>query len=352
MSKNKTFIVFTGGGSGGHALSALSMIDYLNPEEVGIKYIGGHYGIEKQLAKDRGISYLGISTGKLRRYFSWQNFTDLFRIVWGTFQSFVFFALNPKYKIVVGTGGFVTVPVIVAAKVLRRKILIQEQTTQIGLANKICSYLADTVCVSFKSSLKLVQAKKVVYSGYPLRREILEWHKRKPESDGSKSKPVLFITGGGNGSQLINQLVLNNLGQLKNQFHIIHQVGGQFVDQFKALSDKEYEIHGFIGDEYLKILSRADLVIGRSGAGTVSEIRYFGKKAIFIPLKIAQKNEQYHNAKDALNDITGKIILEDELKKTDLVAEIKSVLAAKEKLASQTPIPDARKILLSEINNL
>ena len=199
---NKKRIIFTGGGSGGHVMPALTLISHL--KEFSIEYIGGRDGIEKSLVKDIVDSYHPIFTGKLRRYFSFENFIDVFKIMIGLVQSFQILALKPKDTIIFSTGGFVSVPVVIAAWLTGKRIFIHEQTSRVGLANKIASKFATKIFVSFEESLRYFPVEKTELSGYPVRETCFSPIPKSLILDGidlvTIKKPLLFITGGGNGS--------------------------------------------------------------------------------------------------------------------------------------------------------
>jgi len=327
-------IIFTGGGSGGHVVPALTLIDKLRRsgkiEQLNYFYIGGRNSIERNLVSEIFISYKPIFTGKLRRYFSVENFLDIFKIGLGLVQSFFYLLkFSNKNTLVFATGGFVSVPVVIAAWLTGKTIYIHEQTSRVGLANKICSKFSKKVFVSFEDSLKFFPKDKTELSGYPVRDEIFndkineilinKIHINKVQ------KPILFITGGGNGSVLLNDLIQVNLNELKKDYFIIHQVGKNFIENFGKLEDENYLPVAFIGKEMIDLLKISKVIISRAGAGTVSELMALNKRSIFIPLKIAQKNEQYHNAINARKQCNSIIIIEDELEQTDLPAAIRSV---------------------------
>lgn len=324
-------VIFTGGGSGGHVLPALTLIRYIkkNYPDVHIEAMGSYRGIEAGLFKEEGIPYKAISTGKLRRYFSWQNFSDLFRLAWGFFQSFFFLLkFSRKETVVFGTGGFVIVPVVLAAKFQFKKVLIHEQTSRVGLANKIASYVADKVMLTFEASLNYFPKNKAFVSGYPLREEILA-----PEplstfslaSQNKENRPILFLTGGGNGSLLLNDVLLKCLPQLEKTFFIIHQCGSQFFEELKSKQTDTYRVFPFIKEEMISLMNEATVVISRAGAGTVVELMSLGKPSIFIPLKIAQKNEQYHNAMEAHEKLGSIVIKEDDMSEEALLEAIVAI---------------------------
>ncbi len=319
VGSNKKTIIFCGGGSGGHVVPALTVIEKIQGETAWkVDYVGSYHGIERELVTSRSIPYQSVSTGKLRRYFSFQNFGDLFKIIWGFVQSFFYLLrYSKKNCLVFSFGGFVSVPVVLAAWLQGKKIYIHEQTTRMGLANKIGSLFADKIFLSFEDSLHYFPANKSIYTGYPVREECFS-EEIKPVQVGGKvfdfkGKPLLFVTGGGNGSKLLNELVKNNLVWLKERFQILHQVGKVFEEEHQKLNDDAYISIPFVREGMIDLFKGAAIVVSRSGAGTVAELLACRKVSIFIPLKISQKNEQFHNAKEAQRKMGSLILEEDQL---------------------------------------
>ena len=316
MSKT---LIFTGGGSGGHVMPALTILKKINiNKEFDIHYIGGISSIERELVRGYELKYHPIQTGKLRRYLSIENFKDTMRVFLGLVDSFkVLWAFNRKETLVFSTGGFVGVPVVIAAKIQGKKVFIHEQTSRVGLANKICSLFADKIFISFSDSFKYFNKNKTFFSGYPLREECYTENINNVVLEGrllnDSSLPILFITGGGNGAQLLNKLILRNIDVLALRFLIVHQVGKSFIDEYKKIQHKNYIPLSFVGTEMIDLFKLATVTVSRSGAGTVCELLAVGKKSIYIPLKIAQKNEQFYNALEAHKKLGSIIIEENEL---------------------------------------
>ncbi len=313
MSKDKK-IVFSGGGSGGHSVIAMTLIEYFRSQGIkDIQYIGSYHGLEKDLAHKNNIPYHAISTGKLRRYFSFENFIDFFKFIFGVLQCFVLFLGKLRTTdIVFATGGFVSVPSAIAGKILGKKVYLHEQTSRLGLANKIISKFSDKIFVSFESTKDFI-SKPCIVSGYPIRSSFFN-----SKEKIIYNRPLLFITGGGNGSKFINDLVDDWFDSLSEKFHIIHQVGQQYINDYLEKRSENYEIFGFM-DNLPQVLSSADLIISRAGAGIVSEILALKKKVLFIPLKIAQRNEQFHNAMEVVKCGHGRILSEDDYQCSDLI---------------------------------
>lgn len=316
--------------------------------------LGSKNGIERDLFTKEGVPYQSISTGKLRRYFSWENFVDILRILNGTIQSFLFMLpFSKKETVVISTGGFVSVPVVVAAWLQGKKIVVHEQTTRVGLANKIASKFANEVIVSFEESLKFFPPEKTKALGYPLRTEIFETSEEEVVVKGMSIKatgrPLLFLTGGGNGSKLLNDALTEIMPKVQDKFCIVHQCGKDFVNDLERSETETYKVLGFVGKEMIQLMKEASVVISRSGAGTVVELMALGKPSIYIPLKIAQKNEQFHNAMEAKEKVGSLVIEEDQLSGETLLAAIEEIEKKdKKKGAHKNPTEDICK-LISEV---
>ncbi|MDH4128555.1 MAG: undecaprenyldiphospho-muramoylpentapeptide beta-N-acetylglucosaminyltransferase [Spirochaetota bacterium] len=344
-------LVITGGGSGGHTLPAITIYDalseyYINKsEKLECIYIGSHDGIEKEIAQKKNIPYYPIATGKLRRYFSTSNFTDLFRILKGIFSSKKILK-QFKPQIVFSTGGFVSVPVVIASRMLKIPIVIHEQTVSVGLANKISSKFAQVIAISFLSSQKYFPQSKTIHTGQPIRKELFYGSKENcyKKFNLSKNLPIIYVTGGSQGSHKINQLFKELIPDLIHKANIIHQCGKtqghndfneliHFKNSLPKDIQNQYIVKDFIHEDELKdILAGSSLLIGRAGAGTVNEAIALKIPSIFIPLAIATKNEQYENAK-IMQSIGGADIVDESNITVELLKEkITSILFDPEKL--------------------
>ena len=322
-------LVITGGGSGGHTIPAITIYDALNDfynnkdEKFDCIYIGSYDGIEKEIAKKKYISFYPIATGKLRRYFSFSNFIDIFRIFKGIFDSIkILKKFNPQ--ITFSTGGFVSVPVVIASKLLKIPIVIHEQTVNVGLANKIASKFAQTVAISFLSSQKYFPKSKTIHTGQPIRKILFNGSKENcyERFNLNKNLPIVYVTGGSQGSHKINQILIKIIPTLINKANIIHQCGKtqghndfdeliEFKSSLNIDIQTQYIVKDFIHEDELKdILAGSSLLIGRAGAGTVNEAIALKIPSIFIPLPFATKNEQYENAK-IMQSIGGAEIIDE-----------------------------------------
>lgn len=324
-------------------MPALTIIKKINQDsKYDVHYVGGIASIERELVQDYKLTYHPIRTGKLRRYLSMENMKDIIRVFLGLTDAFkVLWKFDRKSTLIFSTGGFVCVPVVIAAKLQRKKVFIHEQTSRVGLANKICSIFADRVFISFEDSYKYFDENKTYFSGYPLREECYTDDIRPVKINGrvinETTKPILFITGGGNGAQLINKLIEKNFEFLSSKYLIVHQTGKAFYNDYSSkLKHPDYLPMPFVGPEMIDLFKLATVTISRSGAGTVCELIAVGKKSIYIPLKIAQKNEQFFNALEAHKKLGSIIIEEKEL--TD-----QSFLQALEDIGVNNPMTKVQK---------
>jgi UDP-N-acetylglucosamine--N-acetylmuramyl-(pentapeptide) pyrophosphoryl-undecaprenol N-acetylglucosamine transferase len=331
MTNYKNKLIFTGGGSGGHVMPALTIIKNINVNDIyDVHYVGGINSIERDLVKDYKLTYHPIHTGKLRRYLSMENLKDITRVFLGLLDSYrVLIKFKRSESLVFSTGGFVSVPVVIAAKLQGKKVFIHEQTSRVGLANKICSLFANKVFISFEESFKYFNKNKTFYSGYPLRQECYDENigtvKIKNVLLNNQEKPILFITGGGNGALLLNKLIERNLTSLTQKFMVVHQTGKAFIEEHEKLQAKDYIPVAFIGTEMIDLFKLATVTVSRSGAGTVCELIAVGKKSIYIPLKIAQKNEQYYNALEAHRKLGSIVIEEKDLNDESFLSALNSI---------------------------
>lgn len=316
MDKKPLRVIITAGG-GGHFSPALSVIQAL-PKDIEILLIGRKYGFEGEktisfeykTAKKLRIPFYALTTGRLQRAWTRHSLVSLLKIPIGVSQA-IRIVLQFKPDVVLSFGGYVSLPVVFAAAVLNIPIIIHEQTLGAGLANKIAARFATRICVSWEESIKFFPKGKVVVTGNPLRAELLHesneksWLVEKIEMSG---KPVAYITGGSLGSHAINELVAGSLKNFLKECAVIHQTGetAQYKDferltEFRETLEPElkerYVLTKFIdAKEVPVILKRADLVIGRAGMNTVTELLLFGKPSLLIPLPSAQGNEQRKNA--------------------------------------------------------
>jgi UDP-N-acetylglucosamine--N-acetylmuramyl-(pentapeptide) pyrophosphoryl-undecaprenol N-acetylglucosamine transferase len=361
MAKNKTNeirILVTGGGTGGHVSPALAVIQTIKALADGtewkpvFRYIGSQNGVEKKLAQEAGLDFVGVQSGKLRRafnlrgYFTRQNITDVFRIPLGVLQS-LWQVAKFRPAVVLSTGGYVSVPPVVAGWLLRVPVVTHEQTVQVGLANKIAAYFATRVALTFEGAVNELPRRlrhKAFVTGNPVRSVIfggdperaISFFGFSPEDN---NLPTIYVTGGAQGARVINRAVESVLPDLLKFCRIIHQCGqqpqGDEQDYDRLLLESEklppelrhrYFLTRFVGSEIADVLALADLVVGRSGAGTVTEVSALGKPAIFIPLVPTGGDEQTRNAKRSADAGAAVIIRNAELDGPRLLQELQTLL--------------------------
>ncbi|MBS6518513.1 MAG: undecaprenyldiphospho-muramoylpentapeptide beta-N-acetylglucosaminyltransferase [Clostridium sp.] len=290
-------IVLTGGGTAGHVTPNLALIPSLRKEEFDIHYIGSYNGIERRLIENAGIPYDGISSGKLRRYFDVKNFSDPLRVLKGYGQAK---RLMKQYKpdIVFSKGGFVSVPVVLAAKHYKIPVIIHESDMTPGLANKICIPAAQKVCCNFPETLNYLPKDKAVLSGSPIREELLTGDRLSglQYAGLSANRPVILVIGGSLGSVTVNHAVRSILPKLLPQFQVIHICGKGNLDE-SLIGTSGYVQYEYVDKPLRHLFAAADLIISRAGANSICEILALRKPNILIPLSAAaSRGDQILNA--------------------------------------------------------
>ena len=291
-------IILTGGGTAGHVTPNIAVIPELRKRGYEIHYIGSKDGIEKKLITDLGIPYYEISTGKLRRYFDWKNFTDPFRVLKG-FSDARHIIKKIQPNVIFSKGGFVSVPVVIAAKKCKVPAIIHESDMTPGLANKICIPSAVKVCCNFPETVKCLPEGKAVLTGSPIREELFKGNAQAGLDfcHFDNSKPVLLIIGGSLGSKAVNQAVRNILPELLKQWQIIHLCGKGNLDE-SLQNTPGYIQFEYIQGELPDLFAAANMVISRAGANAICELLALQKPNILIPLSAAaSRGDQILNAK-------------------------------------------------------
>ncbi|WP_062430245.1 undecaprenyldiphospho-muramoylpentapeptide beta-N-acetylglucosaminyltransferase [Herbidospora daliensis] len=308
-------LIVSGGGTGGHTFPALTTVRALRARTGGrleVLWVGAAGSLEERVATAEGIPFAAVATGKVRRarsllgMVSAENVRDMFRVPLGVFQA-VSIVRRFRPDVVLGTGGYVAVPVGVAARVCRVPLVIHEQTVRLGLANRVLARGAARVAVTAEASLELLSGaarKRAVVTGNPVRAEVLTGRADRAPVDGfDRALPTVYVTGGAQGARQINGLVTAILPWLLERANVIHQCGPAEEEQVTAAARAlppalaaRYQVKGFVGAELPDVLALADVVVSRSGAGTVAEVTALGKAAVLIPLATSAGNEQAHNA--------------------------------------------------------
>ena len=319
-------IVLTGGGTAGHVTPNIALIPKLQEKGFQISYIGSYNGIEKSLIQELGIPYYGISSGKLRRYFDIKNFSDPFRVLKGYSQAKKLMK-QLKPDVVFSKGGFVTVPVVLAAKKRKIPAIIHESDMTPGLANKLCLSSATKICCNFPETVSTLPADKAVLTGTPIRQELLHGDKEAARNfcGFSSDKPVLLVIGGSLGAASVNENVRKILPELLKEFQVIHLCG-------KGKTDSSLEhTEGYVQYEYIKeelpdLFALADIVISRAGANAICELNALAKPNLLIPLSAnASRGDQILNARSFERQGYSMVLEEEEITESVLMDSIRKL---------------------------
>ena len=324
-------IVFTGGGTAGHVTPNIALISKLQEKDYDIHYIGSYQGIERELIEKLGIPYYGIASGKLRRYFDVRNFSDPFR-VWKGYREARKLIKKLRPDLVFSKGGFVSVPVVIAAKRCKIPAIIHESDMTPGLANKLAIPSAAKVCANFPETVQYLPQGKAVLTGTPIRKELFAGNRiRGLEFCGFHSGlPVLLIVGGSTGSAVVNEAVRNLLPTLLKRFQVVHLCG-------KGKTDSSYNnVEGYVQYEYISaelsdLFAAADLVISRAGANAICELLALRKPMILVPLSAAaSRGDQILNAESFERQGFSYLIKEEDLTNETLLAGVNYVFEHKD----------------------
>lgn len=307
-------IVLTGGGTAGHVTPNIALMPKLKECGYEIHYIGSYDGIEKKLIEEMGIPYYGISSGKLRRYFDWKNFTDPFRVLKG-FRQAKKLLKQIQPDVVFSKGGFVTVPVVQAAKKCHIPTIIHESDMTPGLANKLALPAASKICCNFPETVKYLPEGKAVLTGSPIRQELLSGNKLAALSfcNFTSGKPVLLIIGGSLGSVAVNTAIRKILPQLLKTFQVIHLCGKGNLDE-TLIGTEGYVQYEYIKQELADLFALADVVVSRAGANAICELLALRKPNLLIPLSAAaSRGDQLLNADSFRQQGFSKVLQEEEI---------------------------------------
>lgn len=319
----KKRILFTGGGTAGHVIVNLALIPAFQKEGWEIDYIGSTNGIERKLIGQLDdVTYHPISTGKLRRYVSMENLKDPFKVLKGTMQAWRIIGKR-KPAIIFSKGGFVSVPVVLAAKLRGVPAVIHESDYTPGLANKLAIPFTKKILATFPETMNFLPEKKAEYVGAVIRDELFQGSKEAGLAmcGFTKEKPVLLIMGGSGGSQKINDTIRASLDQLLADFQIIHICGEGKTD--KTIDRKGYAQFDYVHDELKDIFAATDLVLSRAGANAIFEFLALRIPMLLIPLsREASRGDQIVNAKSFTEKRYARVIEEETLTEEKLVQEL------------------------------
>ncbi|MDD5625767.1 MAG: undecaprenyldiphospho-muramoylpentapeptide beta-N-acetylglucosaminyltransferase [Patescibacteria group bacterium] len=356
-------IFLSGGGTGGSVSPLLAIsqeIKKKNPE-VKFLFIGTKKGIpERELAQSYNIPYQPIFSGKLSRYFCWQNFLSPFLIIAGFLQS-VFLILKYRPKAIVSAGGFVAVPLVWAGWFFRTPIFIHQQDVIPGLANKLMAPFAKIITVSLDKSLNDFSKEKTILTGNPVRPDVKNYSQERAikRFDLENNLPTLLVVGGGTGAQQLNNLINKIIPELVKFCQIIHITGKRNIlnSKFQIPNSNHYHQYEFLNEAMPDALTIADLVISRAGMGFLTELSILGKPAIIIPMPNSHQeiNAQYFAEQKAIvlmdqKNITTEI-LSDKIHQLIFSTSERSVLSLNiSKLAKPDAASKIAEIILNNID--
>lgn len=329
-------ILFTGGGTAGHVIVNTALIPSFQEKGYEVDYIGSYEGIEKELIQTMdGVDYHGISTGKLRRYMSKENLKDPFKVAKGILQALSIIRKR-KPGVIFSKGGFVSVPVVIAAKLARVPVLIHESDYTPGLANKLSFPFADRILTTFPETMEHVPEKKSEYIGAVIRDELFrgDVEKARQMTEFRDSKPVLLVMGGSSGSEKINGAIRTNLEELLKSYNIIHLCGKGHKDE--SYSEKGYVQYEYVTDELKDLLKLSDLVVSRAGANAIFEFVALEKPMLLIPLsKKVSRGDQILNSESFERQGFAHSLEEERVTEETFLEAIKRLDAEQENLRTE-----------------
>lgn len=324
LKKHK--IIMTGGGSAGHVTPNLALVPLLEKQGFEIKYIGSKDGIEKDIITKAKIPYYGISSGKLRRYFDLKNFSDPFKVIKGIGDALKVIR-KEKPDVIFSKGGFVSVPVVIAAHLKKVPVVSHESDMTPGLANKLATPFCNKICVTFPETVKYISGDRAVVTGTPIREEVLKGDKAKGKKIAgfSDDKPILLLIGGSLGSKFLNDTLRSTLPRILKEMNVIHICGKGNLDS--SLNNKKgYKQFEYISEELPHIFAVADFIISRSGANSIFEILALRKPNLLVPLsRNASRGDQILNSKSFEKLGFSKVIEEEQLTSDSLMAALEDL---------------------------
>lgn len=317
-------IVLTGGGTGGHLTPLVAVADKLKAKlgggEANILYVGSGAEMEKKIMSEENIPAKFVVSGKMRRYFSFKNFVDFFKIPIGFVQS-LWLLLRFMPDVIFSKGGYVAVPIVLAGWIYRIPVMIHESDSTPGIANQFLAKFANRIAVAYPTAAQYFPAEKTALVGNPIRFQVTDGDPLmlRQELGFTESRKTLLVLGGSQGSKVINDAVIKILPQLLQHFQVIHQTGQEHfenvIHQAAVMGIKAghegYHATPFMNANKLRdAFALSDLVISRAGATFITEIAANGKPAILIPISESANDHQRMNAY-ALAQIGAALVLEE-----------------------------------------
>lgn len=344
-------ILFTGGGTAGHVIPAVPVMRALAGQGAVVGFVGSRSGLEEDLLRGESVVYFGIASGKLRRYFSMENLLDAFRVLRGIWDALLV-VRRFRPDVVFSKGGFVSFPLVLAAWLRGVPVVAHESDLTPGLANRLALPFIHTLCVNFPDTRPRRFSGRVSYTGTPVRQALLDGDAGRGRAllGVQAATPILLVTGGSLGADAINAVVRRALPELTADMHVVHVCGPGKLSGERQPGYSEFE---YVRQEWGDLLAAADLVVSRAGANTLYELLALGKINLLIPLsRRASRGDQIENAAYAESRGYSRVIMEEELTVTTLVATVREMLTDRDSLAAalaQFRPPDSVALLVAEI---
>lgn len=353
VSPNKV-VAFTGGGTAGHVIPNLALVPIFREKGWNVFYVGTA-GIERDLVSKEDIEFFEISAGKLRRSLSFKNFLDIFRTFAGLIQA-VRILKRKKPSILFSKGGFVSVPVAIAAWFLRIPVVSHESDLTPGLANEIISHFATKIFYSFPESSKYITHKNAFYTGSPVRKELLmgSFDKGLTYCGFSSTEKIstILVMGGSSGALRINQALEKALPKIVNDFRLIHITGkGKGI----SFSHPRYKNFEYVNDELKDLFALSDYVVARAGSNSIFEFLALQKPMLLIPLELESRGDQVYNAKSFQEKGWANVLRETEITTEKLLNSIKQLVSDSDKIKEKQKsfaLEDVAQKIFDEISQM
>lgn len=347
-------VLFTGGGTAGHVTPTLALIERLREAGWEVHYAGSRAGIERSIIEPLGVPYHALPTGKLRRYLSFENLLDAFRVLAGIVAGWRL-ARRILPDVVFSKGGFVSVPVVLGARLAGIPVLAHESDCSPGLATRLVARRVAAVCTNFPDT-RVAGARRVIYTGTPLRPGLLEGSRQRGLTHAGLNgrRPVLLVVGGSLGSQALNACVRAALSRLLDHYEVMHVCGRGNVSA--ADETAGYAQFEFVAEPYRDLLAAADLVLSRAGANVLLELIQARKPTLLVPLgTAASRGDQVENAHWAVARGLARQVLEADLDAERLLEELAALASEKEQIEGRLAtfeVPNSERLLLALLEDL
>lgn len=348
-------VLFTGGGTAGHVLPNIPIMKLLMNQGIFISYVGGSAG-DCQHLDGLGVKCHTIVTGKLRRYFSWQNFVDLFKVAIGLTQS-IYLLWRLKPQLVFSKGGFVSVPVCFGARMLGIPVFCHESDFSPGLATKLVAPFAQRIYCAFAAAKEKLPAKKTLVCGVPLREEIKLGNptrgRRYCNIPDSMRKPVLLVMGGSLGAKAINEAITQAWNTLSQDWFVVHLTG---EGKATSIQSEDYRQFSFVREALPDLLAMADMVLARAGATSLFELLSLAKPMLLVPLELGSRGDQILNANYFAKNGWAQVLREGDLESKNLSMTLRELYHRRESLVqAMASAPESRNcasLIAGEIQTL